>query len=669
VDIAGCKEWTKQVLAAARIPVPDGVVVSTEAALQEAVKTIGFPVVIKPLNGNQGKGVTTHVRNRAEMKFAFNKARQYGEQVICEKHITGYDYRVLIINNRFVAAAKRTPASVTGDGIHTINELISLTNDHWLRGDGHDNYLTRITIDQATQLLLQKQKVTLHTIPAPGTIILLKPTANLSTGGTATDVTLEVHPDNIALFERVARLIGLDVCGIDVMAESLRTRLTENGGAILEVNAAPGLRMHLLPSAGQSRNVAAPIIDMLFPENAPGRIPVFAVTGTNGKTTTTRIIAGILHAAGYYTGFTTTDGIYIGHELVSKGDCSGPVSARLVLQDPAVEAAVLECARGGILRSGLGFDHCDVAVITNIAEDHLGLDGIDTIKDLARVKAVVAKSVKATGTAVLNADNELTPGIMKELDGNIALFSLCDDNPVIKAHVQAGGMAVTIKDRSLILYRDHQAVCLEAVNNIPGTFNGKATFNVANAMAAALACISYGIPLHIVCQGLQQFAHSPEHTPGRMNLFTENGYTVLLDYAHNPHGLQAVGSFISQMDCNKKIGIITGVGDRRNEDIIRMGEEAAKIFDEIIIREDDDLRGRASGEVDMLIRKGIQTIAPGKPVVTITSEKRAIEFGLKKMHPNYLLVMFVDHVWEGIDLVRSKLKAPAVRQMNSSIAV
>ncbi|MEO8854913.1 MAG: cyanophycin synthetase, partial [Ginsengibacter sp.] len=407
VDIACDKEETKNLLGAAEIPVPGGTVIRTIEALAEAVEKYGYPLVIKPIDGNHGKGNTTNITTWEQAVTAFEAAKEYGRSVIIEKYITGFDFRILVINYKFICAALRTPASVIGDGKNTIQYLVDETNQDPRRGYGHEKVLTQITIDQFTQKILDEKGYTLNTIPAKGELVLVKPTANLSTGGTSTDVTEEVHPTNIVMCERIAKIIGLDICGIDIMANDLRTPVTENGGAILEVNAAPGFRMHLEPSEGLPRNVAEPVVDMLFPKGSEGRIPIIAITGTNGKTTTTRLIAHIAKSAGKKVGYTTSDGVYIQNQLMMKGDCTGPLSSQFVLKDPTVDFAVLECARGGILKSGLAFNHCEVAVVTNVAADHMGLAGINTLEQMAKVKAVVPETVFQHGYAVLNADDDL----------------------------------------------------------------------------------------------------------------------------------------------------------------------------------------------------------------------------------------------------------------------
>ncbi|HYO21407.1 MAG TPA: cyanophycin synthetase [Flavisolibacter sp.] len=643
VEVAGDKDKTKKILQDANLPVPYGDVISNIENLKESIELVGYPVVIKPLDGNHGKGATIDIRDWEHATLAFERAKKYSRNVIIEKFIQGSDYRVLVVNNKFVAAALRTPASVTGDGVHTIQELIDKENLDPRRGSGHNNVLTEIKVDDVTLELLQKNGYTLETVLLKGQELYLKPTANLSTGGTATDVTDDVHPQNIACFERIARNIGLDICGIDVMAPTLSTPLKENGGAVLEVNAAPGFRMHVEPTNGQSRNVAKPVVDMLFPKKDTGRIPIIAITGTNGKTTTTRLMAHIVKSAGYVTGFTTTDGVYIDGELVLKGDCSGPHSAQLVLKDSAVEFAVLETARGGILRSGLGYDQCDTAIVTNVAEDHLGLGGIDTIEKLARVKSVVPETVHQNGYAILNADDDLVYAMRENIKGKIALYSLHADNARIEEHCAAGGLAAVYENGYLLLRIGNHFIPIEEAANIPMTFGGKADFNIANSLAASLAAYTNKIKLGVIRNALRSFVPSQETTPGRLNIYELNEFTVVLDYAHNPHGVRALGKFVKSMEGNK-VGVITGVGDRRDEDIIAMGEEAARIFDEIIIRHDEDMRGRTYEEVDRLLSIGIHKVDKNKPISYYGNECDAVEQVLNEGKRGSVIVVLVDNV-------------------------
>ena len=642
VDIAGDKDRTKKMLTAANIPVPMGDVICSVDKLRESVDLIQFPIVLKPLDSNHGKGATINVQSWEEALVAFERAKKFSEKIIVEKYIEGKDYRILVINNKFVAASLRTPASVVGDGRHTIWELIQIVNSDPRRGNGHDNVLTCIEINDVCHEYLAKKGYTLESLLPPGEVCYLKPTANLSTGGTATDVTDEVHPKNISLFERIARTIGLDVCGIDVMAANLSVPIAESGGAVLEVNAAPGFRMHIEPTVGRSRNVAAPVVDMLFPNGSDGRIPLVTVTGTNGKTTTTRLVAHIARQAGFVTGYTTTDGIYINNELLLKGDCSGPQSAQFILKDRSVEFAVLETARGGILRSGLAFDKCNTAIVTNVAEDHLGLGGIDTIEKLAKVKSVLPETVMSQGYAVLNADDDLVYGMKENLDCKIAFFSLHANNARIEDHCSKGGMAAYLENGYLIIRIGNHIVPIEEVSHIPLTFGGKAEFNIANVLAASFAAYTNNIRLSVIRKALQTFIPSHETTPGRMNIFEFNDCTVLLDYAHNPHGVRALGRFIKTFDADTKVGVITGVGDRRDEDIISLAEEAAKIFDEIIIRHDADLRGRTHEDLDRLLTEGVRRVAPEKPLSYYWCECEAVENAIKQRKPKSLIVVLIE---------------------------
>jgi cyanophycin synthetase len=652
VDIAGNKHITKQLLEHNYIPVPEGRVITQEEDLLSTIEEIGYPIVLKPLDGNQGKGITTHIKNYKEALSAFRLAKQFGKELIVENYIQGSDYRILVIDYKFTAAALRTPPSVTGDGIHTIRELIALINEDPRRGNDHDNVLTRIAIDDITLALITQKGYTPDSVLPCEQQLLLKTTANLSTGGTAEDVTDQVHPDNIALFERIARLVGLNICGIDVMAPDVNTPVTQNGGAVLEVNAAPGLRMHLSPSKGQPRQVAKAIVDMLFPAQKNGRIPIMTITGTNGKTTTTRLLAHITKHAGYHVGYTTTDGIYIHDQMIVKGDCTGPESTKIVLRDPGVNMAVLECARGGILRAGLGFDQCDVAIVTNIAEDHLGLNGINCLEDLARVKSVLPESVHADGYAILNADDELVCNMRGNLACNVAYFTMDADNAWVQHHVKNGGLAA-IYDNGYITIRQGQMVYTVAkAADIPITFSGAADFNIQNILPAALAAFIQRIHPGRIAEALKSFVPCAETIPGRMNVFDFNSFKIIVDYAHNPHGVKAIASFIRSLPASVKVGVITGVGDRRDEDIRALGMEAAAIFDELIIRHDDDLRGRNQKEIDQLICAGIQQVTPTKKITVVSSELNAVEAAIKNAVDNSVTVFFADNIKAVIDHVR-----------------
>jgi cyanophycin synthetase len=653
VDIACDKEETKNLLEAAEIPVPKGTVIRTEAGLQDAVERWGYPLVIKPIDGNHGKGNTTNITTWEQALKAFEAAKQYSRSVIVERFITGFDFRILVINSKFICAALRTPASVVGDGVHNIQWLIDQTNLDPRRGYGHEKVLTQITVDQFTQKMLDEKNYTLETIPAKGELVLLKPTANLSTGGTSTDVTDEVHPANIFMCERIAKIIGLDICGIDIMAQDLRTPITENGGAVLEVNAAPGFRMHIEPAEGLPRNVAEPVIDMLFPDRSNGRIPIIAITGTNGKTTTTRLTAHIAKAAGRKVGYTTSDGVYIQNQLMMKGDCTGPISSQFVFKDPTVDFAVLECARGGILKSGLAFQHCDVAIVTNVASDHIGLGGIHTIEQMAQVKAVVPETVFPHGYAILNADDDLVYQMKKTLKCNVALFSMDEKNPRIQNHCQAGGLATVYENGYVSILKGTWKIRVLAVKDIPLTYGGKAQHNIANTLPAVLAAYLFKtISIEDIRQALQTFVPSSVLTPGRLNFFHFKKFTMLADFAHNPHGLALLGDFVSRLDYPVKVGVISGTGDRRDEDIRELGAISARYFDEIIIRCDKNLRGRTAEEIIGLLQEGINSVDTAKPTSVIPNEDQALEEIYANPREGALYTIMCDVVAGALDKIK-----------------
>ncbi len=653
VDIACDKEETKMLLEAAEIPVPRGTVIRTEVGLEEAIEKFGYPLVIKPIDGNHGKGNTTNITNREQAQRAFEAAKQYSRSVIVERFITGYDFRALVINYKFVCAALRTPASVVGDGEHSIEWLIEETNKDPRRGYGHEKVLTQITIDQFTQKMLDDAGITLATVPGKGERVLLKPTANLSTGGTSTDVTDEVHPANIFMFERIAKIIGLDICGIDIMTTDLRTPVTENGGAILEVNAAPGFRMHIEPAEGLPRNVAEPVVDMLFPKGSVGRIPIIAITGTNGKTTTTRLTAHIAKSAGKKVGYTTSDGVYIQNQLMMKGDCTGPISSQFVLKDPTVDFAVLECARGGILKSGLAFQNCEVAVVTNVAEDHIGLGGIYNVEQMARVKGVVPETVFPHGYAILNADDELVYKMRKDLKCNIALFSMDENNPRIKSHCQDGGLAAVYENGYVTIMKGTWKIRVMAAKDIPITYDAKAVHNINNCLPAVLSTYLFrDITIDDIRTGLQTFIPSENLTPGRLNFFHFRHFTMLADFAHNPHGLNLLCDFVSKLDYPVKVGVISGTGDRRDEDIRELGRISARHFQEIIIRCDKNLRGRTADEIIGLLQEGIQEVNPKIPTMVIPNEDEALEYIYANHQPGALYTIMCDVVARALDKIR-----------------
>ena len=651
VELACDKEGTKGILRASGVPVPRGTTIRSPKYLEDAIEEVGgFPIVIKPLNGNHGRGITIDIRTVKEAIIAFDMAQEVSEEVIIERFHTGRDHRVLVINGKFIAVAERVPANITGDGVSTISQLIEITNQDPRRGDGHDNVLTRIEIDRTSMDILGRQGFTLESVPPKGKICYLKATANLSTGGVSVDRTDEIHPENIWLAERVAKIIGLDIAGIDVVTEDISKPVRQTDGAIVEVNAAPGFRMHTAPSIGKARNVAAPVIDMLFPAGSPTRIPIVAITGTNGKTTTTRLIAHIFKQTGKRVGYTTTDGIYIGECLVEKGDTTGPYSAQVILRDPTVEIAVLETARGGILRSGLGFDGCDVGVVMNVQADHLGIGDIDTIEDLARLKSTIVKTALPSGYAILNAEDPLVVAMAKEVQSKIAYFSMNPEHPLIQSHIAEGGLAAVYEEGYLTIIKADWKLRIEEAVNVPVTLGGRAAFNIQNALAASLAAFTQDVKIEEIRQGLATFVASSEQTPGRMNLFDLGKYHALVDYAHNPAGFKAIADFISKWD-GDAIGVIGAPGDRRDEDIIELGELAAGMFKQIFIKEDKDLRGREPRVVADLLRQGVESVDRNIPCITILDEAAAIAAALDSASPQNLVVVFPDKVDAAIAII------------------
>lgn len=655
VDIAGDKEETKSLLGAAQIPVPGGTVIRTEEDLEEAIARFGYPLVIKPINGNHGKGNTTNIVNHEQALKAFEAAKHYGRNVIIERFIIGFDYRILVINNKFICAALRTPAAVTGDGKQSVQSLIEEINKDPRRGYGHEKVLTQITIDQSTEKMLSDKGYTLETIPAKGEQVLLKLTANLSTGGTSADVTDEVHPTNIFMCERISKIIGLDICGIDIMAKDLRSPITENGGVVLEVNAAPGFRMHIEPSEGLARNVAEPVIDMLFPKGSAGRIPIIAITGTNGKTTTARLTAHIAKTAGYKVGYTTSDGVYIQNQMMMKGDCTGPLSSQFVLKDPTVDFAVLECARGGILKNGLAFQHCDVAIVTNISADHIGLGGIDSMEQMAKVKSVVPETVFKHGYAILNAEDDLVYDMRKGLDCHIALFSMDENNLRIKDHCKKGGYAAVFENGYITIMKGTWKIRVIKISEVPITYGGKATHNIMNCLPAVLSTYFWrNITIEDIKLALQTFIPSPTQTPGRLNLFRFKQFNFLVDFAHNPAGLELLCDFVKKLEGEPKVGIISGTGDRRDDDIRELGRISGRNFDEIIIRQDKHLRGRTADEIVNLLVEGIEETKPKDiPITIILNEIDAIMYAYKTAKPGSLITIMCDVVSEALDLIKN----------------
>jgi cyanophycin synthetase len=655
VELACDKEKTKKILAGMGAPVPLGMTIYSFGELADAIDRLGYPIVIKPLNGNHGRGITIDIKDWEHAGIGYDRAREISSGVIVEHFYQGRDHRILVVNHQVVAVAERVPAHVVGNGLDPISVLVERENQDPRRGDGHDNMLTKIELDDSTAEMLNNQGFSLNTILRSGEVCYLRATANLSTGGIAIDRTDEIHPDTVWLAERVSRIIDLDVAGIDVITTDITKTLAEVDGTIVEVNAAPGLRMHISPSEGVGRNVAAPILQMLFPAGTTTRIPIVAITGTNGKTTTTRLIAHIFSQVYDNVGFTTTDGIYIGDRLIEKGDTTGPQSAQMILQDPTVDIAILETARGGILRSGLAFQHCDVGVVLNVAADHLGLADIETIDQLARVKGVIAETVHPDGYAVLNADDERVAAMAKDVPGKVAYFSMNPDHPLVRSHVQRGGIAAVYADEYLTILQQDWVHRIEKVERVPLTLDGRAPFMIANALAACLAAFVQGVSVEHIRVALRSFKASVAQTPGRMNLFNMGRYHVLVDYAHNPAGYAAVGSFVNNWT-GAAIGVVGGPGDRRDEDLIELGKLSATFFDRIIVKEDDDNRGRPWGDTAELIVQGIEQIVTETPVphTIMLNEAEAIAWALDNAPDNGLVAIFPDNVSRAIALIMSR---------------
>ncbi len=658
VELACDKEGTKQMLANAGIPVPKGSVVYSLRELEDTLDYLGgYPIVIKPLDGNHGRGITLEIRSWEAAEIAYDRARQVSDGVIVEHYYQGRDHRILVVNHKVVAVAERIPAHVVGNGKDTVQTLVDVENRNPKRGDGHDNILTKIQLDRTTDKLLESQDLTLDTVLDEGEVCYLRETANLSTGGTAVDRTDKIHPETIWIAERASRIIGLDVVGIDVVTTDISKKLSVADGVIVEVNAAPGLRMHVAPSEGLARNVGAPILEMLLPSDQPSRIPIVAITGTNGKTTTTRLTAHIFRQVYNTVGYTTTDGIYIGNNLVEKGDTTGPQSAQMILEDPTVDMAVLETARGGMLRSGLAFDRSDVGIVLNVAADHLGIGDIDTIDQLAKLKAVVAESVHDDGYVVLNADDERVAAMAKRVRAKVAYFSMDAKNPLVRSHLKSGGIAAVYEEGYISILQQDWLHRIERADRVPVTMGGRAPFMIANALAASLAGFVQGVKIEQIRTALQTFQPSASQIPGRMNLFDMGSFHALVDYAHNPAGYEAVGSFVKNWP-GPSVGVIGAPGDRRDEDLIDLGKLSASIFDQVVIKEDKDTRGREVGVVADLIAQGIaeQEAAAGElfSYTIQLDEPEAVNWALDNAPDNGLVVILPEKVSDAIAIISAK---------------
>jgi len=656
VDIASNKELTNRLLLEVGIPVPKSAVVRDVDGAVAAARRIGYPVVLKPLDGNHGRGVFVNLANDDEVREFFDNALRESRNgsIVVESFIQGRDYRILVINNEVVAVAERVPAHVIGDGVSTISELIDKENADPRRGVGHEKILTRIMVDSQTMEVLERDGRTLDDVPAEGEFVQLKLTGNMSTGGTAIDRTDEIHPDNVEIARQAAMVVGLDIAGIDFITTDISESVRQTGGAICEVNAGPGFRMHTNPTEGHPRHVGRAVVDMLFERGRPSRVPIVAVTGTNGKTTTSRMIAHIMKTAGYKVGLTTTDGIYIDGTQILSGDMSGPGSARMVLKNPAIDYAVLETARGGILRSGLGYDRCNIAVVTNVASDHLGLKGIHTLEELARVKAVVPQSALRDGASVLNADNEWTVQMARTARGEIIYFSMDEENPVIQEHIREKGKAVVLRQsrygEMITVIENRRETSLVLASQIPATFEGRLRVNIANALAATAAAVADDIQLDHIRQALRTFSSNFYQTPGRFNMLDLGGQRVIMDYCHNVAGLEALADFVARMEAPRTVGVISIPGDRSDDDMQKFGELAAKTFDRIIIREDDNPRGREVGEIARRIHEAV--LAGGMDesrVQIVLDEMEAARTAVDTSDKDELVVLLVDKpakVWE-----------------------
>ncbi|MCU0466403.1 MAG: cyanophycin synthetase [Anaerolineae bacterium] len=648
VSMCQDKPLTNRILRTVGVPVPEGRTVGSADEAWKAAQAIGLPVVTKPEDGNQGRGVSVNLEDEAQVREGYTLAAEVGSAVLVEQYIDGYDFRLLVINGKLVAASRRDPAHVIGDGHHTIAELVEAVNQDPRRRDGHASILTRIVLDEGARMVLAQQKLNVDSTPELGEIVQLRKNSNLSTGGTASDVTDEVHPHNVHIAELAAQIMALDVAGIDIVCRDIGRPLAEQGGAVVEVNAAPGLRMHLHPLAGKPRDVGGPIVDMLYPEGQTSRIPIIAVTGTNGKTTVTRLISHMYETARWVVGMTTTEGTYINKERILTGDCSGPNSARAVLLHPRVEVAVLETARGGILREGLGFDWCSVGIVTNISPDHLGLNGINTLHDLARVKQVVIQSVSPKGTAILNADDPLVAEMAAETSAEVIYFALKSSNHIITAHRAEGGRSVYVEDGAIILETGSEKLSLVELERVEFTVSGKLRFQVQNALAATAAAWAAGLNPALIVRALTTFATTTTMVPGRFNRLDIQGVEVILDYGHNLAAMQALGDALEGLGQRRTVMVMGLPGDRRDEDIFATIEATLGYADVYVLPEQKDVRGRRPMEVPQLLQS---RLPKDRPYQYARHQIEGIQLAWQEVSPGDRLLIILDEVDEAIDIV------------------
>lgn len=676
VEISCDKEIAHQIFEDLGLPVPKQRTASSLRETLRAAERIGFPVVVKPYNGNHGRGVCINLKNAEEVEKAYEVASKISRTVVVESYITGFDHRLLIVNGELVAAAKRVPGHVIGDGTHSIRQLVDIANADPRRGIGHEKVLTRIELDHQADTLLEKAGYTLDTVLPEGEIFYLRSTANLSTGGTAIDVTDIIHPDNRAMAVRAARAVGLDVCGVDFLTDDISQSYRSHGGAICEINAAPGFRMHVAPAEGKSRDVGGAVMDMLFPPGSRSTIPIASITGTNGKTTTSRMLAHILKMAGHTVGLTSTDGVYIDGQLTVAGDMTGPIAASMVLRDPTVDMAVMETARGGLLKRGMAYRRADVACVLNVQNDHLGLRGIDTLDELAEVKRTVAEI--AQDTCVLNADDPRCLKMAAYTEAkHVCYVTMNPNHQIVRAHIRAGGRAVVLEQgmngHMIALYDRGVHNPLLWTHLIPATMEGRAMHNVNNAMFAAAMAYGLGIHRDSIEQGLRTFTTSFFQAPGRMNIFDEHPFKVIMDYGHNANGVAVIAALAARLPVNgRRLVVMAAPGDRRDSDIIELAEAAAGQFDHYICKGDDNRRGRREGEVIELLQQGLMGKGVAAEQITaIDSEREAVEAGLKMARPGDLLVVFADNItrsWKQIIYFKPEFGAAAPARPNLSEA-